>query len=202
MKYSSVSIGLVALALFVIPPMKANAEVIGPAPASWSFDEDGHGRVNFPDGSFQLLPGSMAVDPGPGGRASALTYTYIFTTVFVTGDVFLTEAGGNSDVIRFNWSPTTLAGSLVFYSLPGEGQLADTGLPSAFYTNTFSILENPNGPTSYTPTAGQPGFLSGLNITYFLNSPSAVPEGGSSICFLALGLVALIYGRCRIVART
>ncbi|MGZ5552158.1 MAG: hypothetical protein ACXWHF_00820, partial [Chthoniobacterales bacterium] len=178
MKYSLHSIGFVALALFVMVPMKVNA--LGPAPVSLSVDEAGNGQENLAFGPFSLVPGSMASDPGPGGKASALTYQgFTFFNTLITGDLFLTEAGGNSDVIRFNFNSTTGFGSLVFYSLPGEGQLADTGLPSAFYTNTFSILENPNGPTTYTPTAGQPGYIPVFpGFSYLINSPSAVPEGG------------------------
>ncbi len=201
MKYLPFSIGFVALALFVMVPMKVNA--LGPAPVSLSVDEAGNGQENFAFGPFTLVPGSMAADPGPGGKASALTYQgFTFLNTLITGDLFLTEASGTSDVIRFNFNPTTFIASLVFYSLPGEGQLADTGFPSAFYTNTFSMLENLNGPTSYTPTAGQPGYIPVFpGFTYLINSPSAVPEGGSSIGLLTLGLVALIYGRRRVTKR-
>jgi len=196
----------------------AGAQVI----ANVTVDENGNGTGT-------LGSGFLAPDPGPGGLTSALTYDLLFAAppvddvfsiaAFVTpGDVVLLEQGVVSDVIRFNsffdggidilafdGSPFTL----VFYSdsLDGSDALADTGLPTAFYTNVVRIEEiGPEGNNGvfYTPTEGQPGYIEfgGIDgpagvtgFTYHFVSDS-VPEP-SSTALLLLGLAVLVVGMVR-----
>ncbi len=163
-------------------------------------NEFGVGTLLFPGGVPIAAPGVFLPDPGPGGLPAALTYNLLGPPALVAGDLLIQELIGAtqilSDVIRFNPANTApgYPASLVFYSDNGEGvdALADTGLPTAFYTNTFSILEvgteGDNGVT-YTPTENQPGFVPGFSVTYRIISDSAVPEPSSaSLVVLASGL--------------
>jgi hypothetical protein len=75
--------------------------------------------------------------------------------------------GAIVDGIRFNRNEVCLDGTvgcLVFYSDKAVGLdgLADTGLPSSLYANIAEVpLDANNGAVfaSYTPVAGQPGFV-------------------------------------------
>jgi len=62
---------------------------------------------------------------------------------------------------------------LVFYSDRSDGSdsLADIGFPTAFYTNTLTVNEvGPEGNNgfTYTPAAGQPGFVTFNTVTYVI----------------------------------
>jgi hypothetical protein len=106
----------------------------------------------------------------------------------VAGDVILTTGPGGpiSDVIRFNPAGTGNLGypaSLVFYSdvdADSSGHLADTGFPTAFYSNIVTRLDDAS---FYTPNASQPGFVPGFSVTYQI-----VPEPASLIS-LVIGSV-------------
>jgi hypothetical protein len=154
-----------------------------------------------------LLSG-MAADPGPGGLASALTYSLGTPPSLVAGDVVLLEPGLGvlSDIIRFNPAGTggnpSYRPSLVFYSdlvFDGGNSLADTGFPTLLYTNTLSSVEaglevGPNGYFNYTPTANQPGFVSGFAVTYnFISDVASVPEPASVVMAAASVLAGLGY---------
>jgi hypothetical protein len=72
---------------------------------------------------------------------------------------------------------------LLFYSDNGDGvdAQADTGFPGEFYANHVGINEigpEGNNSASYTPTAGQPGFLGDeFAVSYtFISDSVPVPE--------------------------
>ncbi|MFO0954373.1 MAG: hypothetical protein U0835_25085 [Isosphaeraceae bacterium] len=199
----SASAGLsFALGLLLAAPAPAQAQAI----VTYQFDEFGRGGGTGPGGSI-LLPGVLAFDPGPGGLASALTYSGLGNPPsIVAGDVLVFEPGvGNtlSDVIRFNAAGTggnpAYLPSLVFYSDNSDGDevpsLADTGFPIAFYANTVNVRETAISPNhhiiTYTPLAGQPGFVAGFAVTY--NLISSIPEPGPLVLggfAVAAGLIA------------
>lgn len=138
-----------------------------------TLSEDGTGSFQNSAGFNSSLSSSMAADPGPGGLASALTFSLLSPPGLIAGDLILLDPStATSDIIRFN----TTGGTAVFYSLAGEGLLADTGFPTALYANNITQAEATSGPTFYTPTTGQPGFVSGAGgpVTYVL-----IPEPGT-----------------------
>jgi hypothetical protein len=152
-------------------------------------DENGNGTLLFPGVPAFTSTGVLAPDPGPGGLLFSLTYNLLGPPGLIAGDVILLEGGLQSDLIRFNPAGTSTGypASLVFYSeIEGLGQLADTGLPTARYTNLLSLPEVASG-TLYTPTASQPGFVPGFSVTYnFLSSePTGVPEPAAASLLLA-----------------
>ena len=158
-----------------------------------SADENGHGTLVNSNGFSSALPSALLPDPGPGGLPAALTYGLLNPPGLVAGDLILFEVPVNtiSDIIRFN--PNQNGGSLVFYSdkLDGADALADTGFPNALYTNNLTFFEvGPEGANglTYTPVAGQPGFVAGAAgpATYVITSDSRVPEP-CSLTLLALG---------------
>ena len=165
----------------------------------YTVDENGNGTIQFPAGGIGAMPGFLANDPGPTGLANALTYNLQGPPSLVAGDLILIEPanGSISELIRFN--PAGTGGqnfsSLVFYSDNADGvdAIADIGFPVGRHTNVLTVTESgpeagPNG-FLYTPTANQPGFISGFNVTYNIISDPAtsVPEPGSAA--LLLGLV-------------
>lgn len=157
--------------------------------------EDGTGMLVFPGGGTFSSPGVLQSDPGPGGQASALTFNLLGPPALVAGDVALIDAGTFtlSDLIRFNPAGTGSSGypaSVVYYSMTPGLQLADTGGPSAFYSNTLFLAEGPSGVTTYTPTSTEPGFVSGFSVSYILRE-SAVPEP-SSLALLGLGAASFL----------
>ena len=158
-----------------------------------SADENGHGTLVNSNGFSSALPFALLPDPGPGGLPAAATYGLLNPPGLVAGDLIFFEVPVNtiSDLIRFN--PNQNGGSLVFYSdnLNGVDALADTGLPTALYANNITFTEvGPEGANglTYTPVAGQPGFVAGAAgpVTYVITSDSRVPEP-CSLTLLALG---------------
>src|ERR1700736_1783731 len=139
-----------------------------------TMDENCSGTIDGFTGVAPLSCG-LAADPGPGGLASAVTYDLLNPPGLVAGDLVLQEIAGaaNSDIVRFN--PQQNGGSAVFYSdvFDAPTDLADTGFPTAFYTNILRVIETgPEGANgfTYTPTSGQPGFVAGAAapVTYVI----------------------------------
>ena len=74
--------------------------------------ENGYGFLLFPGGSPIVTHGVLAVDPGPGGLPSALTYNLLGPPGLVAGDLHINEIQGvvGSDIIRFNPAGTGTPG--------------------------------------------------------------------------------------------
>jgi hypothetical protein len=158
-------------------------------------DENGHSLFTNTAGFSSPLPFTVGPDIGPGGRPNALLYDLLNPPGLTVGDVFVFEPGGAlGDIIRFN--PTSFtggSGELVFYSLPDGPDLADlAGFPTDVYPNSMAVQEI-NGVISYTPTAGQPGFVTGAAgpVTYVLSSDVAVVPEPASLAMVGLGLAAV-----------
>jgi hypothetical protein len=167
-------------------------------------NESGNGRFTNTVGFDQPLTSALLPDPGPGGLAAALTYNLLNPPDLIAGDLVLRELVGGpiSDIIRFN--PNQNGGSLVFYSdfFDGGDRLADTGFPSAFYTNIFTALEigsEGNNGFTYTPVAGQPGFVAGAAglVTYVIQSDVRTVDEPSSLALLSIVGVAFGLNRRR-----
>jgi hypothetical protein len=193
---------LPALLLFTGVALADNTPLI-------TLDENGHGTILFPASAPVPTSGVLAADPGPGGLLSALSYNLLGPPGLIAGDLVLLEPPGStiSDIIRFNPAGTGSPGypaSVVFYSdnLDGGGDLADTGFPSTLYTNVVTVTEvGPEGNNGflYTPTANQPGFVTGFSVTYDLISDSAPEPASATLMLVAAG--SLLAGRRWLVAR-
>src|SRR5437762_6226053 len=155
------------IVLAVLFALAASANTLRAVPIpTFSFHENGQGKLQLPPlfgGGVIPLPGTLMSDPGPGGLASALAFTaHPQAAPFPEGDVVLMDANGNvSDILRFDLETNPGPGSpqlIFFYSNDHGGLLADTGLPSLMFSNTFTIQEYSSGSTIYTPGEGQPGF--------------------------------------------
>jgi hypothetical protein len=179
-----------------------------------SVDENGNGKLQNSTGFHSTLAASQMQDPGPGGLANALTYDLGNPPGLTAGDLLLRERARHeviSDIIRFNPNevgPGGGTGTLVFYSDldGGVDSLADIGGPTELYVNAIALYElGPEGDNgiTYTPTFGQPGFVSdaGGPVTYQIISDSpVVPEPGSLSLLATGGLPLLGFLRRRRIA--
>jgi hypothetical protein len=177
------------LAGIVLPHAQAQAATANPL---ITVDENGSGSFLFPGSPLFPFVGVVQADPGPGG-GNTLTYDLLGPPPLVAGDVELTNGISISDLIRFNPAGTgspTYPASVVFYSTDALGALADTGLPSATYTNLVVLNEGANEITFYTPNDTQPGFIAGFAVEYEILSatplPAALPLFATGIAGLGL----------------
>jgi hypothetical protein len=189
------------IVLAVLFALAASANTLRAVPSlpTFSFHENGQGKLELPPpiGIVIPLPGVLMSDPGPGGLMSALTFTaHPLVNPFPEGDVVLHDAGGHvSDILRFNPATSSSSGLtqlIFFYSNDHGGLLADTGLPSGLYDNTVTIQESQSGPTIYTPTAGQPGFStdSPLGDSFRIFS---TPDTGSTLLMLGAAIAGFVF---------
>jgi hypothetical protein len=181
-------IGTVAAGLALSQP--ANAVTITVDEAGFGFEMNG---------GLSFLSFSLSNDPGPGGLNPVLTYRLggLFGGM-IAGDVLVLDNGVLGDVVRFNLD-AILGPTLVFYSdnLDGVDNLADTPTPpGGFYANMIAIQEEAvegnfmgTDGAIYTPTAGQPGFVPGVNVTYNFISDTPIPIPGPIV---GAGLPGLI----------
>jgi len=168
--------------------------------------------ADSPFGGTSQGPGwpanSNPVGIGWGATATGTQTQNLFLNT-TRGDVVLldpTTGNPTSDVLRFNGN-----GTLIFYSAPGGGSIADNfGLPGAFYSPTSAnpgtgtpnapgppvfIIESAQGRATYTPTnATQAGFIPGQVTTYtFFSDGSAtavtVPEPSPLVLAGAAGVL-------------
>ncbi len=171
---------------------------------TFSFHENGQGQLELPNGFIIPFPGTLTADPGPGGLSSALAFTaHPQVNPLVVGDVILLDASGHvSDILRFDPATSSASGLtqlIFFYSNDNGGLLADTGLPSLMLSNTFTIQENPFGPTIYTPAAGQPGLSTDtpLGDSFHIYS---TPDTGSTLLMLSAAVFGLAVVRRKVLS--
>jgi hypothetical protein len=151
-----------------------------------TFDEFGTGRLTNSAGANLPLPSIIRVDPGPGGLPAVLFYDMLAPPGLVTGDLLILEptTGALSDILRFD---AVRAGVFVYSdNFDGADAPADVGFPTGRYPNMFTITEvGPEGASgiTYTPIAGQPGFVAGAAgpVTYVFLSDGAIPEPSSPL---------------------
>jgi hypothetical protein len=135
-------------------------------------------------GFFAGSPFAVPFLPVPESLSQMILPAGVFVTagdVLVFDDPAMTVLG---DVLRF---PDIGGGVAHFVILLSDvGDPVDTGLPSSFQANTFSMIENAGGPTLYT--AGPGGQV--YNILSDAEIVPDVPEPGT---FLLMGLAGFCW---------
>ena len=194
------------IVLAVLFALVASANTLRAVPSlpTFSFHENGQGKLELPGGFVIPLPGALTTDPGPGGLLSALAFTaHPQVNPLVVGDVvFLDGSGHVSDILRFDEATRSASGLtqlIFFYSNDHGGLLADTGLPSLMFSNTVTIQENPSNPTIYTPGEGQPGLStdSPLGDSFRIFS---TPDTGSTLLMLGAAIAGFVFLRWKMPA--
>lgn len=184
-----VAAGMVAA---LCAPAMANA---APSVVQFYVGQDGYGSVTSLDGYTQGISASVGNDPGPGGSAAALIYDLAIPPDLTYGDVLVNnQAGQLAEVLRFEAAAGTCTGGcLVLYSAVGSGTAGSgTTLPSSFLSDTITVSLTSQGTVSYTPSAGQPGYIS-VGVSY----AAAVPEPTTAGLFLMGTLAAGAMARRR-----
>jgi hypothetical protein len=161
-----------------------------------SFDENGNGYI---DGEPLLFDVDIPPEGIPGHET--LFYTLPVNGV-VEGDVVIYEdaAQNISDLLRFDIA----APPCVFVYSDVEldelnSELADTGIPDLWRGGAGGVVffteegtENGWNGLHYTPEPGQPGYVTGQNVTYVFTSD--VPEP-ATMALLGLGSLVLLRKR-------
>ena len=193
------------IVLAVLFALAASANTLRAVPSlpTFSFHENGQGKLELPNGFVIPLPGALTSDPGPGGLLSALAFTaHPILNPLVVGDVVLLDGSGHvSDILRFDTATSSASGLtqlIFFYSNDHGGLLADTGFPSLMFNNTVTIQENPSGSTIYTPGEGQPGLStdSPLGDSFRIFS---TPDTGSTLLMLGAATAGLVFLRWKML---
>jgi hypothetical protein len=123
--------------------------------------------------------GYLAADLDGGSGGPFLTFTLPETVT--PGDVGIYKYGTTTvgDGLRFQGN------QMQFYSLPGGGQLADTGFPPDTWSSPFILgTENADGSFSYSP-GGNVFFGNYLSVTGVVPEPSSL-IALSGICVMGL----------------
>ena len=151
------------------------------------FDEDGHGSVSVDGGPATAA--SFVYGADPTGRVAGNVLTYLLPELVSGGDIRIWEDAAKtilSDVLAF----TTISGPsgsqsvMVFYSLPGDGDLADSGLPAMLNpADSGGVVENADGSFIWLPGGNE----------YYGFSGNSVPEPSTlAMCGIA-GLIGLAH---------
>src|SRR5438034_5354346 len=83
------------IVLAVLFALAASANTLRAVPSlpTFSFHENGQGKLELPNGVVIPFPGTLTTDPGPGGLLSALAFTaHPLVNPLVEGDVVLLDA--------------------------------------------------------------------------------------------------------------
>ena len=173
---------------------------------SYTVDENGHYSSN-PIGL--ITSAGLAADTYLGSGKTVMQYD--LSTVYpassyvpVEGALYIYQDAAHtilSDVVVFLPNGPSY---LYFMSLDNHGDLADvSSLTSAAVIShlpgtaaSLSVTEGADGVTSYTPTGpngplAQPGFMDNATVTYTFQSNESVPDGGTTIGLLGIGLVGV-----------
>lgn len=193
------SLAVGALIVGAIPQQQAIAQVA--PPVTITIDENGNAASSNP--GVLGAPVSQGLVPDPTFGITGPVVLYSLGDIALQGEVIITEPSASatlvvSDVIRFV-QLTPGINRILFYSDNADGgdALADTGLPTqTFGTNPQTLMEvgteGDNG-AFYHPTANQPGFITGLDVTYHFISE--VPEMNTIVAgFAVAGMVVFRFG--------
>ena len=170
-------------------------------PASAAFDfyianifENGTGTISIDNGPFNPFTGSLVSDPSSNIGIPVLTWTFAsggWNAPVPNGDLFIQENGSGviSDIVRFTDGNGRLTGvtatQMIFYSLGGGIDAADTGFPSNAGTGTTF------GPVSEA-LDGTFTFTQGLSTIH--GSSPEVPEPATwSLSLIGISLLAVLF---------
>ena len=141
-------------------------------------------------GFFAGSPFAVPFLPVPEGLSQMILPPGVFVTagdVLVFDNPAMTVLG---DVLRFPDIGGGVAHFVILLSDANDPE--DTGLPSSFQANTFSMIENAGGPTLYTAgTAGQV-----YNIVSDAETVPDVPEPGAFLLMALAGFCWAIRIAC------